>query len=352
MKFHDGTEVDAEAVKYSIDLQGDPPPPGNASSLGQRPEIDSVEVVDPYTIKVNMKRPDATLPGYMAWGRFSSIVPKGAYDKVDMRTQGIGTGPFKLVEYVPNDHVTFVKHTAYWQHELPHLDGLTLKILSDEQARVAAVRSGAAVGGLVSADTARSLSAVPGIKVQNGLGPEYRVLQLTLNDPSKPWFDKRVRQAISHAINRQDIIDKAYGGEAVYTSVVPPGYGKWPLSERELRDNYLKFDPAKAKALMAEAGLANGFDIELQTISDTADYVQSAQVVQQHLKAINVRAKVQPIELGTFAENNSKGKFEMQLTARGMRGDVHGFVNEYSPKDPRQPSWFSKWTTTRRSSAS
>src|ERR1700754_1374109 len=192
VKFHDGTELDAEAVKYSIDLQGATPPPGSASNRGQRPAIDSVEIVDPLTVRIHMKHADATLPGFLAWGRYSSIIPKGAYDKVDMRTQGIGSGPFKLVEYVPNDHVTFVKHEAYWQRDLPHLDGLTLKILSDEQARVAAVRSGAAIGGLISADTAKSLSSVPDVQVQNGLGPEYRVLQLTLNDPSKPWADKRV----------------------------------------------------------------------------------------------------------------------------------------------------------------
>jgi peptide/nickel transport system substrate-binding protein len=343
VRFHDGTELDAEDVRYSIELQRDPPPPGSAATVSQVPAIDSVDVVDKYTARINMKHADATLPGYLAWGRYSSIIPRGAYKDVDMRTEGVGSGPFKLVEYVSNDHVTFERNPRYWRPKLPYLDGITLKILTDEQARVAAVRSGAADGGLISADTAKSLESVPDLVVQSGLGAAYRVIQCALNDPSKPWADKRVRQAINHAINRQDIIDKAYGGDAQYSSVVPPGYGEWPLSDADLRERYEKFDLAKAKALMEAAGYADGFDVELQTISDTPDYVQVAQVIQQHLKAINIRVKVRPLEIGTFSKNNGEGNFDMHLTGRGMRGDVDGFVTEFAPDNAVYETWFSKW---------
>jgi peptide/nickel transport system substrate-binding protein len=344
VRFHDGKELDAEDVKYSLELQADPPPPGDAASIGSLyPEIASVDVIDKYTARVNMKRPDATLPGYLAWGRYSSIIPKGAYDRLDMRTEGIGTGPFKLVEYASNDHVQFERHKGYWRKPYPYLDGLTLKILSDEQARVSAVRSGAAAGGLISADTAKSLENAPNVAVQSGLSAQYRVIEFAINDANAPWADKRVRQAINHAINRQDIIDKVYAGDADYSGLVPPGYGRWPLPDSRLRDDLEKFDVAKAKQLMAEAGHGDGFEVEMQTISDMNDLVQAAQVVQQHLEEIDVRVKVQPLEIGTFAKNNGDGKFQWHLTARGMRGDVDGFVTEFDRDDARRPVWFSEW---------
>src|SRR5260370_23833987 len=112
---------------------------------------------------------------------------------------------------------------------------------------------------------------------------------------------------MNHAINRQDIIDKVFGGDAVYSSGIPPGYGDWPLSDADLTGNYLKYDVDKAKSLLQQAGFGNGFEIELQSINPPRYITQSAEVVSEHWKAVGIKANLVPLEIGTFAKNNADG---------------------------------------------
>ncbi len=338
LKFHDGSEVTAEDVKYSLELQANPPAPG--IKIPSYPKISGVDVVDQYTARVNLSAPDPTLIGYLAWSRYSPIVPRGLYDKVNVLSQGIGTGPFKLVEYVQNDRVVYTRNPDFWNPALPYLDDLTLKVLPDEQARVAALRSGAVDGATVSADLARILGNDRSLTVLKGLFAAHREIQFTIKGERKPWHDIRVRQAISHAINRDDLIDKVYSGDAEYSSIIPPGYGDWPLSDSELRNTYLRFDLDRAKQLMADAGYASGFSVTLQAIAAPRDLTQCAEVVREQLKLINIDANVEPLEIGTFAKNNGDGSYDMQLTARGMRGDPSGYTQEFHPSTSIYKTWF------------
>ena len=120
VKFHNGDEVTAEDVKYSLDLQADPPKPG--IKIAQYPSIVSTDVVDKYTVKFTMKGPDPTVLGYLAWQRYSAIIPKGMYDKINPAVAGIGTGPYKLVEYVQNDRVVYAKNKDYWKPNYPYVE--------------------------------------------------------------------------------------------------------------------------------------------------------------------------------------------------------------------------------------
>ncbi|MSP11645.1 MAG: hypothetical protein EXR62_01675 [Chloroflexi bacterium] len=300
LKFHDGSEVTADDVKYSIELQANPPAPG--IKVSQYPKIASVDVVDKYTAKFNMTGPDPTVLGYLAWARYSAIIPKGLYDKIKVLTQGIGTGPFKLVEYVENDRVVNISNKDYWKPGQPYLDELTFKVLPDESSRVAALRSGAIDGCNVSADIARSLKNDTNITVLKGPVSAPRVLQFTIKGDGKPWNKKEVRQAISKAIDRQVIIDNVYAGEALLTGPVPPGYGDWFLPQEELASKWFKYDVAGAQKLMADAGFKDGFEITLNAISQPAEYTQIAEVVKEQLKKINITVKVVSEELGTIAK--------------------------------------------------
>ena len=101
-----------------------------------------------YKLQMDLKAPDARVYGYLAWGRYSSVVPNGMYQMLDPATNGIGTGPFKLDgTYVPNSGMTFVKNPNFWKTGLPYLDSITFKVITDEQTRVAALRAGAIHGG-------------------------------------------------------------------------------------------------------------------------------------------------------------------------------------------------------------
>jgi peptide/nickel transport system substrate-binding protein len=337
VKFHDGKELDSEDVKYSFELQDKPPPPGSIRSF--YPKIASVELPDKYTVKFNMSGTDPTVPGYLAWARYSPIVPKGMYDVLNTATQGIGTGPFKLIEYVQNDHVTYVRNPDFWKPGLPYLDDLVLKVMPDEQSRIAALRSGAIDGCTVTPDGARLLRNDSSLTVLSGLFAAHRETQLTTTGAAKPWHVKEVRQAISYAINRQDIIDKVYGGDAAFSAEIPPGYGDWPIPEAELKGKYLVYDLEMAKQLMSAAGYSGGFSVELQSIA-TSDHTQIAEVIQEQLSAIKIDVKVVPLEIGTFAKNNGDGTFEWHQTGRGMRGDVSNYMQDFNPTTSMFQNWF------------
>ena len=118
---------------------------------------------------MKMTTPDAGVFGWFAWARWSSIVPEGLYTQINPTTQGIGTGPFKLVSYQPNDHVEYTRWPSFWKKGLPYLDALTLKIIPDEQAAIAALQAGAIDGATISADNARSLVGNSNLTVLKGM---------------------------------------------------------------------------------------------------------------------------------------------------------------------------------------
>jgi peptide/nickel transport system substrate-binding protein len=341
VRFHNGKEFTAADAKYSFDLQLNPPAPGSVAVLGQVPAIEGTEVRSRYVLRMRLRNPDARVFGYLAWNRYSAMVPEGMYGQVNAGREGIGTGPFRLLEYQPNSHLEFARYQNYWKKGLPYLDALSFKVLPDEQARVAALRAGAIDGGTFSADSARALGQNRNLKVLRGLTAAFRELQMTIKPgPRKPWHDIRVRQAVNFAINRQEIINRVYSGFGEYSGHVPPGYGPWPLTRDELRNRYEKHDLPKARALMRAAGVANGFTVEMTTFSTPLDFSQAAAVIKAQLDRININVNIVAQEPGTFATNNGRGTFEWDLTARGMRGDVDGYMAEFNPSSTAYQAWY------------
>lgn len=336
--FHNGDPVTAEDVKYSIDLQKTPPEPGIPNSF--YPAIESVDVIDERTVQFNMTGPDPTVEGYLAWARYSAIIPKDAYERWNLLVEGVGTGPFKLIQFVPNDRVEYERNPDFWKPDLPYLDKLTLKVLPDESAAVAALRSGEIHGMTVSADTALTLQNDSSLTILRGLFAAPRVLQFTLNGDDKPWNDVRVRQAMSMAIDRQQIINNVFGGEAVLSGPIPPGYGDWFIPEEELAENWFKHDLEAAQQLMADAGYADGFAITLYAIANH-DATQTAEVVQEQMRALNIEVEVISEEIGTFAQRVGDGTFDWCSTGRGMRPDPTRFVNDFGAPDAGvAANWF------------
>ena len=220
------------------------------------------------------------------------------------------------------------------------MDAMTLKTLTDEQSRIAALRAGSIDGATVSSDGAKSLANESSLVVLKGGTAAFRELQMTIKGDPKPWHDVRVRQAVNFAINRQAIINTVYNGNGNYSGIVPPGYGPWPFTQAELKSKYQKFDLPKAKALMAAAGQAKGFSVKLSTFSTPLEFQQIASVIKSQLKAINIDVEIVAQEPGTFAANNGTGNFEWDLTARGMRGDVDGYLSEYNPSNTIYQRWY------------
>jgi peptide/nickel transport system substrate-binding protein len=341
VRFHNGKEVTAADVKYSVEGWLNPPAPGSVATLGQIPSIQTAEVRSKYVVRFRMAKPDARLFGFLAWTRYSPIVPEGMYQQVNAGREGIGTGPFRLVSYVPGQGVEYAAYANYRKKGLPYLNQLSLPTLPDEQARIAALRAGAIDGATLSADGARSFQGNRNYVVLRGLTAAFRELQITQKTgENKPWHDKRVRQAVNFAINRQEILNRVYNGFGEYSGHVPPGYGPWPLTRAELRNRYLKYDLARARTLMRQAGFANGFEVTMSTFSTPLDFGQVAAVIKAQLDQIGIEVNIKAEEPGTFAANNGRGSFEWDLTARGMRGDVDGYTAEFNPVNTSYKAWY------------
>jgi peptide/nickel transport system substrate-binding protein len=334
VKFHDGGDMTAKDVIYSLNMALAPQEPG--VKVPYLDNVATIEAIDDFNVKVTMSKADPTLVGTLAWTNYTPIVPEGIFDRLELLSDGIGTGPFKLVEYSQDDQLVFEAFPDFWGEGVPGVQKLTLKMLTDEQQRVAALRSGEIDGATFTADVASTLASDE-ITVLSGLTSSPRVIQLTMTD-DVPWRDVRVRQAISKVINRQDIIDKVYAGFAEMTGAIPPGYGQWPLSADEVAASYA-VDVEGAKVLMEEAGFADGFEVEFQAISG-GEHVRIAEIVQQAVKQINIDASVVPIEIGTFAENIGKGEFQWAQTARGMRGDPSAHVVDFRSGTSNNTNWF------------
>lgn len=348
VKFHNGKELDAGDVKYSVEQMLNPPLPGSISTVGQVPAFEGVDVVSKYVARLRLKARDARVFGFLAWGRYSPIVPAGLYDQVNVSREAIGTGPYRMTAFVPNDRVDYVANRSFWKRGLPYMDGMTLKTLPDEQARIAALRAGAIDGATVSSDSAASLRGDSSLVVLKGGTAAFRELQMTLKPgETKPYDDVRVRQAVNFAINRQAIIDTVYGGNGLYSGHVPPGYGPWPLTQAELKQKYLKYDLPKARQLMSQAGQSRGFSVNLSTFSTPLDFQQVAAVIKSQLQAINIEVNIVAQEPGTFAQKNGVGDFEWDLTARGMRGDVDGYMAEFNPSAAIYRIWYPEWRNQR-----
>ena len=331
VKFHNGKEFTADDVVYSVKNMKNPPPPGSLTVAANVPAtIIEAQAVSKYVVRLKLSAPDARVVGFFAWQRYGPMVPEGLYDQINVSRNAIGTGPYKMVGFNPLDRVELVRNDSFWKPGQPYMDAITMKVMTDEQARVAALRAGAIDLATLSVDTARSLKNESSLQVLSALNAAFRELQMSLKPgKNEPWADPRVRQAVNFALNRKQIIDTVYSGEASYTSYVPPGFGQWPLTEEQLRTKYAKFDLPAAKKLMADAG-SKGFSVTM-TIVSLQDYPSVAALIVQQMKQIGIDVNIKGTEIGTFAALYNAGNYDWFLNGRGMRGDVDGFVQEFHP---------------------
>ncbi len=331
VKFHNGQTMTAEDVKYSIDRVLDPKTASPWRNWFDT--IEEIKVIDPLTVQMNLTSPYPGLLGSFAGMRASGIIPKGLAERENLKVRAIGTGPFKLVEFVPQDHITYARHPDYWDQPLPYLDGMTFKILTEENARVAVLRAGQIQYAYVNAQNAAQLDRVSGIKVLKNL-----VASVTLhyiNVSKKPLSDWRVRKAMRMAVDTNEVIQKAWSGAAVPSGPIPTGYGDWYIDPRNLP--YQKPDIEGAKKLLAEAGYPNGgFKIEIKCSPQYPSFVAITLVVQDSLKKLGIDVQVVQQEWGTFVADHATelrtgGKEGGEIFASGnsFRPDPDGYIYPY-----------------------
>ena len=338
VKFHDGSDFSADDVKYTFDIVLDPK--GPAIWRGNFDQVDKVEVMDKNTIKFTTKAPFPPLLGAFAILRSSAILKKGAMENSKLETQINGTGPYKLVEYIPKSRVKLTKNADYWGKPLPYINDVTFQIMEEEEQRLAGLRGKTIDYAFLSADGAQRLKDEQALTIKRG--PRAYLYAFIINRSRKPWTDKLARQALSLACDRQEIIDKVFSGQATMAGPMATGFGDWFIPPDELKSKFYKVDLDKAKSLLKDAGVPQGQEIDLMVTAFNQNFAGLAVVFKDQMAKIGVNVKIRTVEQGVFindASSTAGFKYDMNGNAYTARHDPDGYVyNALYSKNPSQPS--------------
>jgi peptide/nickel transport system substrate-binding protein len=316
-----GRELTADDVKYTFDRFANEK--GNAYH-NMLAALDKVEAVDKYTVKMTLKEPYVWFLDMVANPMALAIIAKEAVEKFgDLKKPEsvIGTGPWMLDSYRPNVGLTFVRNPSYFLSGLPYIDKVEVTVDEDNASRMAAFIAGKYDLGWEAAGTINRVDWVqikdtlklrrPKIQSQEFAANQMSHIYMRTDKP--PFNDVRVRRAISLAYNRQGIIDALYEGVGVFNPAVPMALKEWALPVDQLGEGaqYYKFDPARARKLLAEAGYPNGFPATLSyTTYGSTIQVDAVQLLLKYLKDIGIDAKPIQQEYGAYISTTFYGKYE------------------------------------------
>lgn len=319
VKFHNGNDFTAEDVAYTfhrlLTVEGgvntefiDQVKGADELLAGETDTLEGVEVVDDYTVKVTLKEPFA---GFLA-----SISSPGVsiYDSEATEAAGedfgmdpavtVGTGPFEFSSWSFNNQLVLTRNEDYWKgaSELP---GVVIKIIPDTETQSMMFESGEL--DILDLDYAadsvdRFTETYPDQIVQ---GPRVGIAYFTMNFDKEPFQDVRVRKAVQMSIDRQAILDALYGGRGqVEQGIFPHGLIGFNPDQEEI-----KYDPEAAKALLAEAGYPDGFDMEIAADSSSSDTVTMAlEIISDQLAEVGINAEIRNYDESTWLETRKSGE--------------------------------------------
>ncbi|TFB09400.1 ABC transporter substrate-binding protein [Candidatus Atribacteria bacterium MT.SAG.1] len=357
VKFHDGTDFNADAVVFSFARQYDPNHPyhqyGEWAYWGWMfGDVEKMEKIDDYTVKLTLKRPNASIMTSLAMFTVTIVSPANAEKyKEDAFKNPSGTGPFKFVEWVKDDHITLEANENYWR-ERAKLDKLIFKVIPDPSARLMALEVGEVQGiehldpahfDKVKANEDLKLLAEPGMNIgYMAMNSGYGYIDANKNgvrdiadEPLvktpgyfEPLTKKKVRQAINMAIDKQSIVDNLYMGTAI---VAKNGMPPFMLGYNDDIVDY-PYDPAKAKELLAAAGYPDGFEVTLYVMPLSRPYMfdppKIGEAIQSYLAAVGIKVNIYQVDWGTYLQETQAGKHQMCLLGwTGDNGDSDNFLN-------------------------
>ena len=312
--FHNGNPVTADDVRYSIEEMA--AEKSQAYMKGEMQRITSVETPDSRTVRLFTKESSAVLPNLFA-GYFSAIVAKGS---VDNNGPGIGAGPFVLAGQERGNYVDLKAFDRYYRPGLPRLQTIRLVAYADEDARVSALKAGdvdlieyvpwAAMAGL---------QADPAFRLETTEGP---FMYMYFNCMTGPFSDARVRQAAAIAIRREEIVQGAFFGRGRVLESLPFERGS-PFYD-EAQSHGWAYDPGRAKALLAAAGLAGGFACKLLATSTYGMIKSTAEIMQSHLAQVGIQAELMLPDWATRIALGNRGQYDIT---------VNGTTNESNDPD-------------------
>lgn len=322
--FHHGREFEAKDAVFTLERLLDPA--FGSPWANQLGSIDKVEAVDKYTMKISLKEPFAPILSILATAWYTAVVPYDFAPQNNLNEKASGTGPFTLVEYVPNDHVTLKANPNYWDAGYPCLDGIRYNIMPDLQAQISAFRQGNA--DMVALNDPKFIPVLKDHPGSTLIEPAGSVNEsgLGINTAEGPTADIRVRRALSLATDRQAVIDTVlfgYGeiGTKISCGKVPYG---WCAGKDEPLP-YHTYDPAEAKRLLAEAGYPDGLELTMQ-VSLALD-VQTAEILAEQWKEVGIDLKIEQIaDFNQQLDNYINVRHQLSIVSLVWQPDPHADV--------------------------
>jgi peptide/nickel transport system substrate-binding protein len=322
--FHNGEPFDAEDVKFSYERFVDPDT-GNVFAF-QLASLDSVEVVSPTEVIIRMKEPNGA---FIPANGIAYIVPKDYIEGGDpeiMNEQPVGTGPLKFVERQIGQGFTLERFDDYWGDKAGY-QRIEVRIIPDDNGRVSALRSGQVdLIAQVPPQNVEQLKSDSSLKVEQAVTGDNIFVLYNYQIPDAPWLDKRVREAMEHAVDNEalrDVVLGELGVELTGVSALNDGYEDVAYSQRE-------YDPDRAKELLAEAGYGDGFDL-IFTAPVNGRLPNSEQVAQAlagFWTEIGINVDLQLMEYSQWVNSERRDS--------GVNGVMFGLGGDQASFDPQQ----------------
>ena len=321
---HHGREFEAKDVVFTFERLLDPKFASPWAS--QLSSIEKVEAVDEYTVRMWLKQPFAPILSIVATPWYTAIVPYDFAPDHNLNQKASGTGPFMLVEYVPDDHVTLKANPKYWEAGFPCVDGIRFNIVPDPQSQISAFRQGNA--DMVVLNDPKFIPTLRGKSGITMIEPAGAVNEsgLAINTAEGPTADVRVRRALSLGIDRKALIDTVLFGFGQIGTKIPCGEAPYGWCEGvDPPLPYYQYDPDAAKKLLSEAGYANGLDLTMQ-VSLPLD-VQTGEVLAEQWEKIGVNLKLERIaDFNQQLNNYIHVKDQLSIVTLVWQPDPHSDV--------------------------
>jgi len=341
VRWHDGQPFTSKDVKYTFDTVREAPDAPAKLRLNPRKEwyanIEAIEAPDPHTVVFRLKRPQPSLLLMLASG-YSPVYPAHV-PLADLRTRCMGTGPFKVKQYLHGQLIEMERNRDYFIPDRPYLDGIRYPIIKERGTRLAALQTGQLDVSVplemtkVMADTIKqnAPSLVVGETGQNGSD------NVVMNHRRAPFDNVTVRRAISLAIDRQAYVQGVrHGGAVVGAGLMPKPFGSWGLPNAELRTlpGYRgpAQDKAEAKRLLAAAGFGPGNPLRVELVTRAFPiYVDLASFVVDQLRLVSVDAQVKQLETAAWFPALARRDYAIgaNLTAAGIDDPDAYFYENY-----------------------
>jgi peptide/nickel transport system substrate-binding protein len=325
IKFHDGTDMNAEAVRFNLQRHLD-----NQKSVryGDVRDITSMEVTDPYTIKITLKQAFAPFPVKLTGGAGYILSPAAVQklgDTLARDLTGAGSGPYKFTQWQKDTQVVVDRNTSYWKKDstggaLPYLDKIIFKPIPDENVRLTNLKTGDAdvlIANPPNKDVA-DLKKDPSLEVKQipGIGWQF----ITLNTQKAPFNKPEVRRALAYAIDRDAITKTVFFGNGESLDTPIPKTIPWAYDSSPASHPYLKQDVNKAKSELQAAGVTAPVKFSFQISNASPELQSTAELIKDQIKAAGFDMDIQLIEFATVVSNAGSGNYD--AAGIGWSGDV------------------------------